>query len=134
VTGTLVDSNVLLDIFTEDTEWLDWSAAMLEEAAHAGPLFINAIVYAEVSVRFTRIEDLDEALPREYYRRAELPWAAGFLAGQAYAKYRRGGGARRAPLPDFYIGAHAAIAGLALLTRDAQRYRAYFPSLRLVAP
>jgi predicted nucleic acid-binding protein len=134
VPGTLVDSNVLLDIFTEDDEWLDWSGAMLEQAAHAGPLIINPIIYAEVSVRFARIEDLDEALPPGYCRRAELPWAAGFLAGRAYQQYRRGGGLRRSPLPDFYIGAHAAIAGFDLLTRDARRYRQYFPTVRVIAP
>jgi predicted nucleic acid-binding protein len=134
LSGTLVDSNVLLDIFTEDDEWFDWSAAMLEQAGYANALFINPIIYAEVSIRFARIEDLDEALPRTYYRRVDLPWAASFLAGHAYLKYRRAGGTRRAPLPDFYIGAHAAVSGLALLTRDARRYRSYFPTVRVIAP
>jgi hypothetical protein len=134
VAGTLVDSNVLLDVLTEDVEWFDWSAAMLGNAADAGPLYINPIIYAEVSLRFRRIEELDEALPAEYYRRADLPWAAGFLAGHAFARYRRRGGVRRSPMPDFYVGAHAAVAGLTLLTRDARRYRAYFPALRLIAP
>jgi predicted nucleic acid-binding protein len=134
VAGTLIDSNVLIDLFTEDEEWVDWSASMVERAADAGRLFINPIIYAEASARFTRIEDLDEALPRDYYQRAELPWAAGFLAGQAYVKYRRRGGQRRSPRADFYIGAHAAVAGLTLLTRDASRYRTYFPSLRLIGP
>jgi predicted nucleic acid-binding protein len=132
--GTLVDSNVLLDVLTEGGEWFDWSAAMIERAANAGPLYINPIIYAEVSAGFRRIEELDEALPSGYYRRADLPWAAGFLAGQAYVRYRRRGGGRRSPMPDFYIAAHAAIAGLALLTRDARRYHAYFPSVHLVAP
>lgn len=132
--GTLVDSNVLLDVLTEDVEWFDWSAAMLGNAADAGSLYINPIIYAEVSLRFRRIEELDEALPAEYYRRADLPWAAGFLAGHAFARYRRRGGVRRSPMPDFYVGAHAAVAGLTLLTRDARRYRAYFPALRLIAP
>lgn len=131
---TLVDSNVLLDVLTEDADWFDWSAAMLQQAAHDGPLVINPIIYAEVSAGFTRIEELDEALPRAYYRRAELPWEAGFLAGQAYVRYRRRGGARRPPMPDFYVGAHAAIAGFTLLTRDARRYRAYFPTLTIIAP
>ena len=134
MSGTLVDSNVLLDLFTEDGDWLDWSAAMLEEAAYAGALYINPIIYAEVSVRFPRIEDLDEALPRRYFRRAELPWAAGFLAGHAYLAYRRRGGQRQSPMPDFYIGAHAAVAGMTLLTRDARRFRTYFPQLSLIAP
>jgi hypothetical protein len=134
VIGTLVDSNVLLDLLTEDEEWFDWSAAMVAEAGDTGPLFINPIIYAEASARFTSIEDLDESLLPAYYRRVELPWTAGFLAGQAYLKYRRGGGTRRSPMPDFYIGAHAAIAGLTLLTRAARRYRAYFPTVRLIAP
>jgi predicted nucleic acid-binding protein len=132
--ATLVDANVLLDVLTEDEEWFDWSAAMLEEAAHQGSLLINPIIYAEVCVGFTRIEDVDDALTLAHYRRAELPWAAGFLAARAYMTYRRGGGVRRSPLPDFYIGAHAAIAGLDLLTRDARRYRTYFPTVRLIAP
>ena len=132
--ATLVDANVLIDVLTEDEEWCDWSAAMLEQSAHQGALVINPIIYAEVSLGFTRIEDLDEALPSRYYRRAELPWAAGFLAAKAFFQYRRAGGVRRAPLPDFYIGAHAAIAGLTLLTRDAKRYRTYFPTVRLLAP
>ena len=132
--GTLVDSNVILDIFTEDDEWLDWSAAMLEQAAHAGMLYINPIIYAEVSFRFERIEDLDDALPSSYYRRVPLPWEAGFLAAKTFVRYRRRGGERRSPLPDFYIGAHAAIAGLDLLTRDAARYRRHFPTVRLISP
>jgi len=132
--ATLVDANVLIDVLTEDEEWCDWSAAMLEQSAHQGSLVINPIIYAEVSLGFTRIEDLDEALPSRYYRRAELPWAAGFLAAKAFFQYRRAGGVRRAPLPNFYIGAHAAIAGLTLLTRDAKRYRTYFPTVRLLAP
>jgi predicted nucleic acid-binding protein len=132
--ATLVDANVLLDVLTEDAAWFDWSASMIEQAAHQGPLVINLVIYAEVSIGFTRIEDLDEALPPRYYRRTELPWAAGFLAGKAFVRYRRAGGVRRAPLPDFYIGAHAAIAGLTLLTRDVQRYRKYFPTVRLITP
>lgn len=132
--ATLVDANVLLDVLNEDEEWFDWSAAMLEEAAQHGSLVINPIIYAEVCIGFTRIEDVDDALPSAYYRRAELPWTAGFLAARAYLTYRRGGGVRRSPLPDFYIGAHAAIAGLDLLTRDARRYRTYFPTVRLIAP
>lgn len=132
--ATLVDANVLLDVVMEDQEWCDWSAARLEQAADDGPLYINQIIYAEVCVGFARIEDADDALPSSFYRRAELPWAAGFLAARAYGMYRRAGGVRRSPLPDFYIGAHAAIAGFTLLTRDARRYREYFPTLRVIAP
>jgi predicted nucleic acid-binding protein len=134
VAATLVDSNVLLDILTEDDEWFEWSADRLTDAASAGPIVINPIIYAEVSPRFERIEDLDEALPTDYYRRVPLPWEAAFLAGQCFVTYRRRGGERRSPMPDFYIGAHAAVAGLTLLTRDARRYRHYFPTLRIVAP
>ena len=132
--ATLVDSNVLLDVITEDQEWLDWSAAALARAADSSPLAINPIVYAEVAARFARIEDLEDALPANYYERRPLPWEAAFLAGQCFVKYRRRGGSRRSPLPDFYIGAHAAIEGLTLLTRDAKRYRNYFPTLRIIAP
>lgn len=132
--GTLVDSNVILDVLTEDVEWYDWSSAMLGDAATTGVLHINPLIYAEVSARFDRIEELDEALPPAYYRRVPLPWEAAFLAGQCFVKYRRRGGTRRSPMPDFYIGAHAALTGLTLLTRDARRYRAYFPRLRIVAP
>ena len=132
--GTLVDSDVLLDLFSEDDEWFDWSAAMLERAANESELVINPIIYAEVSPEFDSIEELDEALPTTFCRRADLPWAAGFLAGRAFVEYRRSGGVRRSPLSDFYIGAHAAIEGFTLLTRDARRYRKYFPTLRLVAP
>lgn len=132
--ATLADSNVLLDVLTQDDEWLDWSADRLTDAASTGGIIINPIIYAEVAAGFNRIEDLEDALPGEYYRRVPLPWEAAFLAGQCFVKYRRRGGARRSPLPDFYIGAHAAVAGLTLLTRDARRYRTYFPKLRIIAP
>jgi predicted nucleic acid-binding protein len=132
--ATLVDSNVILDVLTEDPEWLDWSATALARQADAGPLVVNPVVYAEVAARFERIEDLEAALPGDYYQRQALPWEAAFLAGRSFVRYRRRGGQRRSPLPDFYIGAHALLAGLTLLTRDARRYRTYFPKLRLVAP
>jgi len=130
----LVDSNVLLDVLTEDAAWFDWSAKQLELQGSRRSLFINPIVYAEVSVGFARIEELDVALPEEFFRREALPWGAAFLAGKCFLRYRRRGGNRRAPLPDFYIGAHAALAAAALLTRDAQRYREYFPTVELIAP
>ena len=107
---------------------------MLAQLAESGRLVINPLIYAEVSLRFDSIEDLDESLPPGYFVRESLPWDAAFLAARAYLKYRRRGGARRHPLPDFYIGAHAAVAGYTLLTRDARRYRSYFPKLRLLAP
>jgi predicted nucleic acid-binding protein len=133
-TGTLVDSNVLLDVLTEDPIWAEWSTGALAEAAEIGPLFINPIVHAEVSVRFSRIEDLEDALHPDDFRRAALPWAAAFLAGKAFLAYRRNRGAASTPLPDFYIGAHAAVEDLDLLTRDPARYRTYFPTVRLHAP
>ena len=132
--GTLVDSNVILDVATEDAEWIDWSAAMLEDAGERGPLVINPLIFGEVSVRYATIEEVDEAIPAAYYTRAPLPWEAAFLAAKAFERYRRAGGARRSPLPDFFIGAHAAVAGLTLLTRDPKRYRTYFPKLRIVSP
>jgi hypothetical protein len=134
VAGVLVDSNVLLDVLTEDPAWVEWSAGAIAKAAESEILIINPIIYAEVSVGFTRIEDLEAALPPAFFRRDDLPWEAGFLAGKCFQTYRRTGGTRRSPLPDFYVGAHAAIRGHALLTRDASRYRTYFPPLVLIAP
>ena len=130
----LVDSNVILDVATEDPRWGDWSASRLEELGAAHPLVINPIVYAEVSVGYDRIEDLNAALPLPSFRREALPWDAAFLAGKAFVRYRRAGGRRRSPLADFYIGAHAAVRGFTLLTRDARRYRSYFPTVRVIAP
>jgi len=134
VSDTLVDSSVLLDILTEDPEWLEWSASALEQRAEESLLVINPIIYAEISIRFERIEDLERALPATMFRRDALPWEAAFLAGKCFLTYRKRGGARRSPLPDFYIGAHAAVAGMTLLTRDEARYRTYFPRLDLIAP
>ena len=131
---TLVDSNVLLDILTEDPTWSQWSGAALAAARDAGMLVINPIVYAEISVRFDRIEDLDEVIPASDFLHEQLPYPAGFLAGKAYAKYRRQGGTKSSPIADFYIGAHAAVCAYQLLTRDSARYRSYFPRLAVVAP
>lgn len=111
-----------------------WSTAALERTADSAILVINPLVYAEVSVGFAAIEDLEDALPVDLYRREELPYAAGFLAGKCFVRYRRAGGTKRSPLPDFYIGAHAAVARYRLLTRDATRYQTYFPRLPLIAP
>ncbi|MEX1008289.1 MAG: type II toxin-antitoxin system VapC family toxin [Acidimicrobiia bacterium] len=132
--GTLVDTNVLLDVLTEDETCFAGSMEALADAAEVGPLWINPIIYAEVSVRFSRIEDLEEALPPEDYRRAQLPWEAAFLAGKAFLDYRRSGGTRTSTLPDFYIGAHAAVDDMSLLTRDGARYRTYFPTVQLITP
>jgi predicted nucleic acid-binding protein len=132
-TGVLVDSNVLLDLFTDDPAWAAWSEARLAEAFDAGQVVINPLVYAEISVAFERIEALEAALP-EQLGREDLPWAAAFLAGKCFVDYRRRGGTRRSPLPDFYIGAHAAVTGRALLTRDAGRYRTLLPTVTLICP
>ena len=134
MTTVLVDSNVLLDVVTDDPTWGSWSSASLERTADEAILVINALIYAEVSIGFASIEALEEALPPGLYRRDDLPYEAAFLAGKAFLRYRQGGGTRRSPLPDFYIGAHAAVEGLRLLSRDAKRYRTYFPYVRLVAP
>lgn len=132
--ATLVDTNVLFDFLSQDAEWFDWAAAMLARLAEREPIVINPIVYAEVSVAYGRIEAVEAALPREYFVRAPLPWEAAFLAAKCFLRYRRRGGTRSAPLPDFFIGAHAAVTGMALLTRDPRRYRTYFPKLKLIAP
>lgn len=134
MTPVLVDANVLLDVATNDRTWADWSSATLERVADEAILVINPIVYAEVSVGFALIEDIEGALPADLYRRENLPYEAAFLAGKVFLRYRRSGGVRRSPLPDFFIGAHAAVAGYRLLTRDATRYRTYFPQLELIAP
>jgi hypothetical protein len=131
---TLIDTNVLLDLVTNDAEWADWSQRQLEAAAVRGPLQINDVVYAELSVGFQRIEELDAVLAAAQIEMAPIPRAALFLAGKVFQRYRAGGGSRTGVLPDFFIGAHAAVAGLPLLTRDVRRYRTYFPTLTLVAP
>jgi predicted nucleic acid-binding protein len=130
----LIDSNVILDIFTQDAEWFDWSSAALGKAFAGSVAVINPIIYAEVSVHFSTIEELDFKLPSDHFRRDQLPWAAAFLAGKAYRIYRRNTGAKRSPMPDFYIGAHAAVAGFTLLTRDPALYRSYFPTVKLLSP
>lgn len=132
--AVLIDSNVLLDVMTLDERWLAWSTEAIERAAERYRLVINPVVYAEVSIRFSRIEELEAALPKAMLDREAIPYEAAFLAGKAFLAYRRRGGAKRSPLPDFFIGAHAAIAGYLLMTRDAARYRAYFPKLSLIAP
>lgn len=134
MSNTLVDSDVLLDVLTEDPTWFDWSSAAIESHAEHSMLVIDPLIYAEVSIRFERIEELEEALPATMFRRDALPWEAAFLAGKCFLQYRRRGGAKQSPLPDFYIGAHAAVARMTLLTRDGGRYRTYFPTLDIVEP
>ena len=134
MTGVLIDANVLLDVMTEDKRWLAWSAEAVARAADRHRLVINPIIYAEVSIRYSRIEELDAALPKTMFDREAIPYEAAFLAGKSFLAYRRRGGPKQSPLPDFFIGAHAAVAGYLLMTRDAARYRTYFPKLSLIAP
>ncbi len=129
---TLVDTNVLLDIITQDPKWFSWSETALRTAAEHSTLAINPIIFAEVSMKFDRIEDAYSALVD--FVREPLPYEAGFLTGQAFLAYKRRGGAKRSPMPDFYVGAHAVIGRMDLLTRDARRYRTYFPALTIIAP
>jgi predicted nucleic acid-binding protein len=132
--AVLVDANVLIDVATEDPTWFGWSVEAMQRAGSAGRLVINPIIYAEVSVAYDRIESLEAALPDTVFGREPIPWPAAFLAGKAFAAYRVRGGARRSPLPDFFIGAHAAVRGYRLLTRDRGRYASYFPTVVLITP
>ena len=130
---TLVDSNVILDVLTQDRDWLSWSSAAFAHAADTTRLVINPVIYSEVSVHFSSIEELDAALPADLTREP-IPFEAAFLAGKAFLKYRRAGGLRVPPLPDFFIGAHAAVTASRILTRDVERYSTYFPTVSLLAP
>lgn len=134
MTGILLDTNVLLDVVTDDAVWADWSQRQMEAWALKGPLFINAVIYAEASIGFQRIEELEEVLTTTSIELVQIPRPALFLAGKAFRAYRSKGGRKTGVLPDFFIGAHAAVAGLPLLGRDVGRYRTYFPTLRLVSP
>jgi len=132
--AVLVDSCVLLDVFTEDPKWFAWSSSALSRQADRGRLIVNPVVYAEVSIRFERIEELESALAPELFEYRPIPREAAFLAGKCFLRYRRRGGSKALPLPDFLIGAHAAVEGLDLLTRDCARFRTYFPTVPLIAP
>jgi hypothetical protein len=134
MSSTLIDSNVLIDLFDEDSEWRGWSDAMIHAARKRGDVVVNPLIFAEVSAGYDAFEDVDALLAAPFFRREPLPWDAAFLAGRAFWLYRQRGGTRTSPLPDFYIGAHAAVAGHTLLTRDPRRYRHYFPKLRIVSP
>ncbi len=131
---TLVDTNVLIDYLDENSQWFDWSAAMLARAAENGVVVINPIIYAEVAVEFDTIDEVEDALPRDYFEYAPLPKEAAFLAAKAFEQYKRRGGVKTSSLRDFFIGAHASVAGMTLLTRDARRYRTYFPKLKIITP
>jgi predicted nucleic acid-binding protein len=130
----LIDTNLIVDIVNDNPTWVEWSESVLSDAAHVGPVYINPIVYAEVSLAYDTIEALNSALGVLGITREPLPFEAGFLAGRAYLAYRRAGGTRSSPMPDFYIGAHAVVAGLTVLTRDPRRIRNYFPTVKIIAP
>ena len=130
----LVDTNVLIDVATQDAQWFDWSSVQLAKAMHSNRLATNPIIYAEFSVHYATIEEVEGALSGLEMDRLAIPYEAAFLAGKVFKRYRERGGQRNAPLPDFFVGAHAAVQGLALLTRDPKRYREYFPRLELIAP
>ena len=132
--GVLVDSNVILDVFLNDLKWADWSESKLEEYSDHTSLYINSIIYSEISIGFTLIEDLESAISKAGLQLLEIPKEALFLAGKAYIKYRRRQGVKRTPLPDFFIGAQAAVLNLDLLTRDVSRYQSYFPTVKLISP
>lgn len=134
MSGVLVDTNVLLDLATNDATWADWSIHQLESASLRGSLFINDVIYAELSVRFAEIEALDAFIAEAGFIQVATPRAALFLAAKVFQRYRGAGGVRTGVLPDFFVGAHAAVEGLPLLTRDGRRYRSYFPTLELIAP
>ena len=130
----LLDTNVLLDILTDDPKWGDWSQRQFARAHKEGPIPVNPILYAELAAHFSAVEDLDHFLRPTVFKRLPLPYEAGFRASRAFLEYRRAGGAKTSPLPDFYIGAHAETAGLTLVTRDVARYRTYFPKVKLITP
>jgi predicted nucleic acid-binding protein len=130
----IVDSNVILDVAQSNPRWSAWSTGAIKRLLDVTVLVINPIIYAEVSIGYRTIEDVEVAMPADLYHREPLPYDAAFLAGKCFVAYRRRGGVRRSPLPDFYIGAHAAVRGYRLLTRDAARYRTYFPTVELIAP
>ena len=132
--ATLVDTNVLVDIAVRDPHWLEWSRAALAKAKRMGPLVINPVIFAEFSVRYETLEEVDALLPQEAFVREGLPWSAAFAAGTAFRLYRRSGGGRERVLPDFLIGAHAVIRDYAILTRDVKGYRSYFPTVELMTP
>jgi hypothetical protein len=132
--GVLVDSSVILDIFLDDPKWVAWSLRRLESLAGSNELFINPIIYTEVSIGFRRIEELEAALASAGFRLLAMPKEALFLAGKAYVRYRRNKGSKRMPLPDFFIGAQAAVEELPLVTRDPERVRTYFPTVKLICP
>jgi predicted nucleic acid-binding protein len=134
MTRVLVDTNVLVDLLTDDPIWAEWSTDAFCACMDHARLVIDTTVYAELAVRYDTVERLEQMIDAAGLEREHVPWSAAYLAGKAFEQYRCGGGTRRSPLPDFYIGAHAAVAGMSLLTRDSSRYRTYFPTVELIAP
>jgi hypothetical protein len=132
--GALVDSNVVLDIFLDDPRWAEWSESVLNKYNEIAILYINSIIYSEVSIGFQRIEELESAIHRAGFQILEIPREALYLAGKAFLTYKKGKGMKISPLPDFYIGAQAAVLNLDLITRDLSRYRTYFPTVKLISP
>jgi predicted nucleic acid-binding protein len=132
--GLLVDSNIILDIFLDDPEWADWSESALAHYSELTALYINPVIYTEVSVGFKKIEEVESALHKGGFQMLEIPKEALFLAGKSYLAYKKGKGTKKSPLPDFYIGAQAAVLGLDLITRDKDRYRTYFPKVKIICP
>jgi predicted nucleic acid-binding protein len=134
VNGVLVDANVILDVFEDDPRWAEWSMAALQRSAAAHRLYINPVIYTEISLAFARIEELEAAIAGCGLLMRQIPREALFLAGKAFLIYKKNKGAKTSTLPDFYIGAHAAVEGLTLMTRDRSRFRSYFPTLELITP
>ncbi|MDE1992038.1 MAG: type II toxin-antitoxin system VapC family toxin [Rhizobiaceae bacterium] len=132
--ATLIDTNILIDVFHRGSAFEEWSALKLEEARRAGAVIINPIIYAEMAAGYATSSSLEAAISPTAFEREDLPWDAAYAAGQAFLQYKRAGGEKRSPLPDFYIGAHAAVRGYRLLTRDPVRYRGYFPMVSLISP
>ncbi len=132
--GILVDSCVLLDLFTDDVNWADWSESILEKYSQTNTLFINSIVYTEISIGFNNVEEVEGAISELGVKVLEMPREALFLTGKAFLKYRKNKGKKMSPLPDFFIGAHAAVSRFDLITRDSRKYKTYFPQLKLIYP
>lgn len=132
--GVLIDSCILLDLFTNDPYWGDWSESILEKYSQTNTLYINSIIYTEISIGFEKIEEVEEAIDSMDIKVLEMPREALFLTGKAFLKYRRNKGTKNSPLPDFFIGAHSAVSQFSLITRDLSKYRTYFPQVNLISP
>lgn len=130
----MIDSNVILDVVSHDSVWFEWSSTKMKELSTKDIFIVNSIIYSEVSIGYHRIEEVESLFTPSYFVREPIPWEACFLAGKCFLQYRKKGGTRTSPLPDFFIGSHALVRGCHLLTRDAARYKTYFPKLHLITP